>query len=104
MTPNEQSVTSFVPPASSTAAHTDQIPSNKKLTSDRQIELEILNIDQNLSSATRKRMSDEELLQIVEWMVPQEFQSKFYKKGYIPSDHDRKSFIHESEILKRSQE
>jgi len=78
MTPNEQSVVSIAPPASSTAAHTDQIPSNKKPTSDRQIALEILNLDQRLSSATKKRMSDDELLQIVQkrMSISSEFSAK----------------------------
>ena len=50
------------------------------------------------------KFSEGELLQIVEWMVPHEFQAKFNEKGYIPSDHDRKRFILESEIVERSQE
>ena len=50
------------------------------------------------------KFSESELLQIVEWMVPHEFRAKFDEKGYIPSDHDRKRFILESEILERSQE
>ena len=50
------------------------------------------------------KFSESELLQIVEWMVPHEFRAKFDEKGYIPSDHDRKRFILESEIVERSQE
>ena len=35
------------------------------------------------------KFNEEELLQIMEWMVPNEFPQKFDEKGYIPTDHDR---------------
>ena len=37
------------------------------------------------------KFNEEELLQIIEWMVPNEFRQKFDKKGYIPTNHDRKT-------------
>ena len=44
-----------------------------------------------------------ELLQIMEWMIPTEFQTKFEEKGYIPTGHDRKRFIEECKIVERLQ-
>ena len=49
------------------------------------------------------KFNEEELLQIMEWMVPNEFRQKFDEKGYIPTDHDRKRFIEECEIVERLQ-
>ena len=49
------------------------------------------------------KFSEQELLQIMEWMIPQEFCQKFEEKGYIPTEHTRKRFIEESEIVERYQ-
>ena len=49
------------------------------------------------------KFNEQELLQIMEWMIPNEFRAKFEEKGYIPTDHDRKRFIEESEIVERQQ-
>ena len=49
------------------------------------------------------KFTEDELLQIIEWMVPQEFRTKFEEKGYIPSDFDRKQFLEEAEIIEQAQ-
>ena len=49
------------------------------------------------------KFTEAELLQVMEWMIPHEFRSKFEEKGFIPTDHDRKKFIEEAEIVERHQ-
>ena len=49
------------------------------------------------------KFNEEELLQTMECMVPNEFHQKFDEKGYIPTDHDGKHFIEECEIVERLQ-
>ena len=45
------------------------------------------------------RFSDNEILNILEFMVPPAWRTAFDKKGYIPATCDRKRFIEECEIL-----
>ena len=54
-------------------------------------------------ASAEDKFKEDELIQIMEWMVPQEFRQKFDEKGYIPTDHDRKRFIDECEIVERLQ-
>ena len=47
------------------------------------------------------RFSDNEILNILEFMVPAAWRTAFDKKGHIPATCDRKRFIEECEILER---
>ena len=50
------------------------------------------------------KYSDDELLKIMEFMLPKEFIAKFDEKGYIPADHDKNRLIKEAEIVERHQQ
>ena len=47
------------------------------------------------------KFSETDLIELAEWSVPEEWQTKFNLDGYIPTQHDKKRFIEACEALER---
>ena len=48
------------------------------------------------------KYTENELVGMVEWTLPEVFRTQFDLKGYIPTDHDRPRLIKESEAIERN--
>jgi hypothetical protein len=49
------------------------------------------------------KFKDKELLEIVEWSLPDEWRAQFDLKGYVPSKYDKKRLIAEAEAIERAE-
>jgi hypothetical protein len=49
------------------------------------------------------KFKDKELLEIVEWSLPDEWRAQFDLKGYGPSKYDKKRLMAEAEAIKRAE-
>ena len=48
------------------------------------------------------RFSSKEILEILEFTLPQKWRSKFDLDNYVPTNHDRKRLLQECEALERN--
>jgi hypothetical protein len=54
------------------------------------------------SATAADKFSDEELVELLEWSIPQAWRTKFDLDGYIPTEHTKARLITECEILERN--
>jgi hypothetical protein len=54
------------------------------------------------SANAADKFSDEEVVELLEWSIPQAWRTKFDLDGYIPTGHDKARLIRECEILERN--
>jgi hypothetical protein len=54
------------------------------------------------SATAADKFSDEEVVELLEWSIPQAWRTKFDLDGYIPTGHNKARLIRECEILERN--
>jgi hypothetical protein len=55
------------------------------------------------NASTADKFTDEEIVEILEWAIPQHWRSKFDLDGYVPTDFLKPRLVTECEILERSE-
>ena len=55
------------------------------------------------TASTADKFSDEEIVEILEWAIPQHCRSKFNLDGYIPTNFNKARLVAECEILERDE-
>jgi hypothetical protein len=54
------------------------------------------------SATAADKFSDDEIVELLEWSIPQAWRTKFDLDGYIPTEHTKARLITECEILERN--
>jgi len=55
-----------------------------------------------LKASATEKFSDEEIVELLEWSIPQSWHTKFNLDGYIPTEHNKACIVTECEVMERN--